>query len=667
MSGGIFGIVGDRGQSVDWEALEAMSDALKTRGPDGGSLWHAEGVGFGCRSLFATPEAPKEILPRYDAETGLCITADARLDDREGLIGAIGRSAFRGPVITDSDLLLQAFIKWQADCVRHLLGDFAFVVWDARKRELFCARDHLGVKPFYYYHQGRGLIFCSESWVIALHAGVPATLNEARIADFLTPHLEGYDKTSTFYREISRLPPAHTLTFRDGRLTIKRYWEPTPKAVWHASDDDYIEALNALLTQAIGERCRGSKPALLLSGGIDSAAVAGIGGRLLGGSEDGPLHTYSGVAKAPDCKESCMVRAMATAFGTQPHHYTVDDLAADLDDLFPVVGTIQEPFDFMMIMHLYLYRKAASHGHRFILDGVDGDISASLSLSYPAWLFRCGKIRTGLVQTFFQSRGYLRDFYSFPGLLYQYLRSAYTPEAVRRIVRYLRDKWAAKRVEHTYGVNDTFARRIGLADRLKTFGQYGSNWQRRSHIDHYIERIMHPFLTVGIERYDRVASICSIEARHPLIDKRIIDFYLSLPWQQFVRDGWSKHLLRKVAEQTVPQEVCWRTGKEHLGYSFTSTLMQKRKRELFSLITANYDFVTRILAFSPDETYNDGNGFSQSEAMMHGSALALWLNSGKGIQQRNAQKSRQTPAPQSPLHKTDPDHSRSGNRPDHRR
>ncbi len=184
---GIVGIVNFDGAPIDRDLLSRMTASLDFRGPDARRTWIAEGnnVGFGHTLLRTTYEAEHEQQPcTLDGNTW--IVADCRVDAREELVAKLrakGRDAsLHRP---DVELILHAWHVWGEECVEHLLGDFAFAIWDAPRRSLFCARDHMGVKPFYYAHIGSTLIFSNTLDCVRMHPAVSDTLNDLAIADFL--------------------------------------------------------------------------------------------------------------------------------------------------------------------------------------------------------------------------------------------------------------------------------------------------------------------------------------------------------------------------------------------------------------------------------------------------------------------------------------------------
>src|SRR3989454_9825112 len=269
-----------------------MLARLAHRGPDGAGVWSGGAVGLGHRLLHTTPESLREHLPLASGDGTLVLTADARIDNRGELLAALGR----GVEATDAELILAAYERWGERCPEHLLGDFAFVIWDARRATLFCARDHFGVKPFYYYHApGRLFCFASEIKGLLALAEVPRRLNETRVADYLVPLLE--DKVITFYQDILRLPPAHRMTVTRQGVRIEQYWALDPeREIRMKSDADYAAAFREIFTEAVRCRLRSAFPVgSMLSGGLDSSSIVCVARQLLAQDGGETLHTFSPV------------------------------------------------------------------------------------------------------------------------------------------------------------------------------------------------------------------------------------------------------------------------------------------------------------------------------------------------------------------------------------
>ena len=174
--------------------------------------------------------------------------------------------------LIDAESILNAYEKWGDDCVKHLLGDFAFAIWDDRRKRLFCARDHFGVKPFFYTHTGNSFNFSSSLTVLK----VSTELNEIAIGDYLLFGVN-QDQSTTIFKEIQRLPPGHTLTVENNQFKIQRYWTPSlPPEVRFRDPETYVERFSELLDNAVADRLGTGRVAISMSGGLDSTSLAAI-------------------------------------------------------------------------------------------------------------------------------------------------------------------------------------------------------------------------------------------------------------------------------------------------------------------------------------------------------------------------------------------------------
>jgi asparagine synthase (glutamine-hydrolysing) len=241
---GIVGIVNLDGAPVDRDLLWSLTRAMSFRGSETQKVWVEGNVGFGGSESW--------------------ITADARID-----------GCFDG-VLTDEERIVRAYETWGEECVEHLIGDFAFALWDKRRKRLFCARDHFGVKPFFYSCVGNSFIFSNTLNVLRLDERVSDAMNETAISDYLACGLN-QDLTTTAFRDIQRLPPAHKLSLSQNSLKIDRYWMPSIKNEIRFRDpQSYIDRFNELLTVATKDRLRTNRVSISMSGGLDSTSLAVI-------------------------------------------------------------------------------------------------------------------------------------------------------------------------------------------------------------------------------------------------------------------------------------------------------------------------------------------------------------------------------------------------------
>ena len=293
---GIVGMYERGGAPLDRALLQALAHFISYCGPDARDTWSHGPVGLGHTMLRTTRASQCE---RQPASLGgrLWITADARVDCRDELLGKLTEregGKHSGPIATDSDLILRAYAVWGADCVQHLRGDFAFAIWDAQQKLLFCARDHFGIKPFYYSELGELFLFSNVLDCLRQHPEMSADLNDAAIGDFLLFGLN-CDVATTTFRDIRRLPPAHCMTVSSEGLRIQRYWSaPTEGRIRYQRAEDYVEHFQILLQAAVSDRMAADRTGILLSGGLDSGTVAATARELStcpGGTKD--LRAYT--------------------------------------------------------------------------------------------------------------------------------------------------------------------------------------------------------------------------------------------------------------------------------------------------------------------------------------------------------------------------------------
>src|SRR5260370_2251119 len=233
---GIVGIINLDGAPVDAELLRRMTDSMTFRGPDAQEVWVDGNVGLGHTMLRTTWEAETEKQP-LSLDGRVWLTADARIDGRAELISELEiklgtklripeRSKPNGSCSetpNDAELILHAYHAWGEDCVKHLIGDFAFAIWDGRKRRLLCVRDQFGVKPFYYARVANCFVFSNTLNCVRLHPAVSTTLNGFAIGDFLLWG-ENQEPATTAFADIARLPGANVLAISASDHGVRRDW-----------------------------------------------------------------------------------------------------------------------------------------------------------------------------------------------------------------------------------------------------------------------------------------------------------------------------------------------------------------------------------------------------------------------------------------------------------
>jgi asparagine synthase (glutamine-hydrolysing) len=549
-------------------AIKRMMRLLERRGPDAAAHWGREEVALGHALLATTPEAELEKLPFRDPATGCVITADARIDNRDDLIRAldIERSAHD---IGDGALILAAYLRWGDLCACHLLGDFAFAIWDPRVKRLFCARDQMGMRQLLFAPLNKHTL-CVATDAAPIRALAPDrfAVSDARIADYLAD-LEGIDQTSTFFEGLQRLQPAHTLSFDDKGVSIKRYWRLAPKPLLHLqSDKDYDEAFLAIFREAVRCRLRSNRPVgAMLSGGQDSTAIAAIAAEINMARGGVPLKTFSAVGPDPEtCVETRSVHAARSILGIAPTLIDYSQLGDLLPEIVAQIKQMDEPFDGPMNLIRAVYTTARHAGVRVVLDGVAADTILTAG-DHRGYMLRHGHVRRALRDiegelTFWG--GGPSPWIALAGAAWR----AFVPAGVKKLRRALMLRQQTSQLPDSSLVSEVLAKRVNLPDRQLRYLA-----QKDNAADPQLGSILHYNLTVGRERYDRVAGSIAIEPRDPFMDLRMIEFCLSLPPDQLTAEGWPKLILRRAMAGKLPDAVRWRRGRQHLGLDFTDAVL----------------------------------------------------------------------------------------------
>jgi asparagine synthase (glutamine-hydrolysing) len=557
--------------------------------------------------LRTTPESAHEVLPLVNKNSATVIAADARIDNRAELLAALGLDALPHEMVADSQLILAAYEHWGERCPARLLGDFAFAIWDARRQVLFCARDHFGVKPFYFHHApGRLFCFGSEMKALLCLSEVPHRLNEAKVADFLEMTFD--DVQETLIDGIVRLPPGHTLVAGRAGVRTACYWSLDPSRELHLdTDQGYADAFRAIFTEAVRCRLRSAHPVgALLSGGLDSSSIACVARQLLSDTahaNDGALRTFSAVFDdVPECDERTYQEAVIALGGITPYTLRADRLSP-LGDVERALWHQDEP---LYGPGLYLTRALAAaaheHGVRVVLDGHGGDEVVSHGYGYLEELTLAGR----WIALARELRGVARiDGHSFVRLLGRYvgsgLRARLRRSRYARPIQRMRDRlwsdrlWPRQAGRPTTGrpcargqrqvplVNPTFAARVAPMRGRGKARLAVDPTVRRERARHYRD-VTSGLQTYALEVLDRANAANHVEPRYPFWDKRLVEFCLALPPEQKLRHGWSRMVMRRALAGVLPLEVRWRVDKTNFLPALSRGLLRFEHDRLEDLI-----------------------------------------------------------------------------------
>jgi asparagine synthase (glutamine-hydrolysing) len=663
---GILGIYYPNGQTVDPENIQQMVDKLAHRGTDGADIWCSESVGLGHRMLWTTPESLLEKLPLVSEDGNSVITSDCRIDNREELLSRLQMGNCPPEKVTDTQLILAAYEEWGEDCPQHLLGDFAFAIWDAREQKLFCARDHFGVKPFYYYHQTtQSFFFASEIKALLCLPQVPSRINEVRIADYLALMME--DKAITTYEDILRLPPAHSMVVTTSGVKLWSYWALDPhREIKMDSDAAYAEEFRKIFTKAVACRLRtafsiGSH----LSGGLDSSSVTCVARKLLAETGDKQLHTISNIFdEVTECDERPFINAVLEQGGLIPHYVQADQFGplSDVEDIWEY-----EDEALLGPSHFYPWRlniAAQQAGLRVVLDGFDGDTVVCHGVPRLRELASQGEWETFLQEAKIVSQHYkvscqsiLRNYgtseleaqarqfrwltfasgvnqihkllgNSRKQLLINYGLKSLIPEAVQQFWSKLR-RQEKPQSNSTPLVKPSFAKRIGLKQRIKELDN--SHETPLTTREYHWQNLTQGIFPYILEQLDQYTAAFSLEARHPFLDKRLVEFCLALPAEQKLSQGWGRVVMRRALAGVLPQTVQWRGGKADMTANFVHGMLNLHRQLLDEVICNNLEPIAEYVeADYLKDTYRrmtSGEKVTEEEIMVIWQAvsLALWF------------------------------------------
>jgi asparagine synthase (glutamine-hydrolysing) len=522
----IVGIVNWDDTPVDPRVLSRMTEALARSGPDGQHVWLGGAVGLGHASLRVPREAPPETQPlSLDGTTW--IAADARIDGRAELVHELTAHGCQGVVdATDAALILHAYRVWGEACVGKLLGDFAFAIWDGARRRLFCARDHFGVKPLFYAEGRQLVVFSSSLDCVRLHPGVSSALDDRAIADFLRDGALS-DPAMTCFSHIRRVEPAHVLIGEAG-LHTRRYWRlPVDGEIRYARDGEYVEHFRDLLERAVTDRLHGRAIGVLMSGGLDSTTVAATAKRGLS-RNPAPfdLRAYTTVCRRlVSDPEPRYAQLVADALSIPIHYRVVDDYRPFERRDRPELSWPEPEGDPLLAVHVDQLSDAAVNG-RVLLTGHGGDPAMRVPVSYAIDLVKRREI----------------------GRL------------VAEVARYVRHCRRLPRVRL-----GTHARRwVGLRSGLPEGppGWLRPPFRERPAIErpasphpkrpHAYELLTSPEWPQIFESYDANVTRVPVEVRHPLFDRRLVEYLLAVPPMPWCFD---KTILRLATCGALPEAI----------------------------------------------------------------------------------------------------------------
>jgi asparagine synthase (glutamine-hydrolysing) len=559
---GILGVLKFDGSPVDAPLLRRMRDSLTHRGPDDEGLFVQPGIGLGHRRLSILDLSANGHQPMTNEDGSIWLVFNGEIYNYIELRARLRQRghAFRSDA--DTEVIIHLYEELGERCLTELSGMFAFVLWDARRKLLFGARDRFGIKPFYYYKDRAQFVCASEIKAIVEDPSVVRKPDERGIADYLFAGAPLGGKT--FFDGIHELPPAHRILVRDGQVHVSKYWDLRYEYQDARPEKQTVGDIADLLADSVRIHCRSDAPVgCHLSGGIDSSSVTSLAAQHIA-----PLNTFSiRFDGGTRYDETAYAKRVAAFVGSQYHETTGDPefLASVYASLIwhmdqPPAGGVDAGFSYYMAARL-----AADHV-KVALTGHGGD---EIFAGYPRHLQTASG--TAAPDAFARA----------PTLP--------LPERARRVLRAEGLSGLLRRVGARLWPNGSpspeavwLQTHCGIEPRLNPLlqrgfrtglGEYSPRDQylapfREAPTEHLLDRCLyhdqHVYLPTLLHKEDRASMAVSIESRVPLLDHRIAEYMATVPSKQKLAGGVLKALLRKAMGGRLPDEIIGRRDK--LGF-----------------------------------------------------------------------------------------------------
>jgi asparagine synthase (glutamine-hydrolysing) len=564
---GVAGIIRFCGAPVGPGLLEAMTAAMAHRGPDGIGHWIKDSVALGQCMLCTTPESLEEKQPLRNEDESLVLVLDGRVDNQEELRREL---AGRGLVLrdrSDAELVLRAYETWGRKCLAHLDGDFALVIWDARRRTAFCARDRMGNKPFNYHWDGKTFTFSSELHAILAMPWVEHELNEGMLAEYLS--FEWYSRDETPWKGVYRLVGAHWMEIGDSGRQSGQYWRPDLHSpVLYGNDEEYVEHYRELFADTVRRMSRTHHTlAFEVSGGLDSSSIFAVAANLRRRQElpaPGMVGFTLRFDDDSEANELTYARALCAHVGTPVHE--VDPTSKPLSWYRDWARTYREfPGYPNGVMGWGIRKAAREQGCRALLVGAGGDEWLTGSRDYYAEELVSGRWRNlyQCMRADFRDVG-AKDTWWWMG------RSGaveFLPDLALRLLRTWlaryrgtppgRPEWLSPQLREVVSRRKTG---LGGASHGVEFGRAGQRAQ--------YETLYSPYDVLARESEERLAASLGIELRLPLWSTAMVQFAFSTPERLRLRGGTSKVLHRRAMAGLLPALVLERTSKADFMVTF---------------------------------------------------------------------------------------------------
>jgi asparagine synthase (glutamine-hydrolysing) len=550
------------GAEVERSTIERMRDVITHRGPDGAGLFLQGRIGLGHRRLsIVDPAAGQQ--PMASDDGAIQIVYNGEVYNHPEISRRLEAEGHHYHTHCDTESVLKLYEEHGSQTPTHLRGMFAFAIWDQKRETLFIARDRFGVKPLYYAVTDDGsLYFGSEIKSILASGAISGTFDQTSLPEYLSSH--STFGTGTMFRGIQRLEAGHTLTWRDGVITIEKYWD---LSFAHEGEDTRDEAeviaqYDEMFREAVRMRLMADVPlGTFLSGGIDSAAITAVMASLI----DEPVRTFSVAFAERDANELEYARMVAKKFGTE--HREVIVSAAEFWDALPqMIWQEDEPIAHPSSIPLYFVSKLAAEHVKVVLTGEGSDEVLGGYNRYRMTMYnmRFGSAYERMMPDGGRSliRGAIDSLPRGSRIRQKLDRTFLTLPA--DITTLYMDNFAVFSRQRLDGLwSPAMREKLGQLSPYVTAEQYYASSDAHSMLNKLLYVDTKTYLHELLMKQDQMSMAASIESRVPFLDHKLVEFAARMPESMKVRGMTTKYVLRRIMTGVLPPEIL---SRRKLGF-----------------------------------------------------------------------------------------------------
>ena len=534
--------------------LRRMTNRIAHRGPDDSGFYHDASAYLGHRRLSIIDVAGGH-QPMSDETGAHWITYNGEIFNHAEIRLELERTGQRYATRCDTETILHSFRRHGPASVQEFRGMFAYAIWDRDQRRLFCARDRLGIKPFYYYWDGRVFVFASEIKAILEFPSVSPALEESLLSEYLA---FGYiSEERTLFKNIRKLMPGHHLSL-DARepnphLAIEPYWDvPTPEPSPERTDSDWIAETRRRLEETVRMRLMSDVPlGVFLSGGVDSSAIAALVKRMT----TGPVKTFSVGYSEAGYSELGYARQVARSIGTD-HQEIIIGRGDFFESLPSLIWHEDEPITWPSSVPLAFVSRLAAEQVKVVLTGEGSD---EMFGGYERYRWNQVNQRAARVWGVFPAalRKLVRAQLDSSRLLKAPLRRKLCHTFLGR-----ENTVEALFLDNFYGSFSLSEQQRLLASPPRiVYGNYMRYWNARpeaSLLDRMLYADQKTYLVELLMKQDQMSMASSIESRVPFLDHTFVEFAMQIPDHLKIRWGTQKYVFKKAVEDLLPPEIVYR-------------------------------------------------------------------------------------------------------------